>query len=113
VCKNLEVQHPLGAEIWLSEKSALGWVQFDLQISVITGPEHGTWLRSTVQLGMSTKQDFQVIYSSRDRSAGKQHEPLYSRHHRLERSGDTFSKQKRVRLQYSYKSVGHAENVWS
>jgi len=49
---------------------------------------------------MSTKQVFQAVYSMRARSARKQHEPSYSRNHRLERS-HTFSKQKRVRPQYS------------
>ena len=62
------------------------------------------------QLGLSTKHVFQAKYSTRARHTGKQHDPPHSRNHRLERS-HTFSKQKRVRPQYSYKIVGHAENA--
>ena len=39
MCKNFGDQHPLGAEIWSSEKSRFGWVWFHIEISVISGPK--------------------------------------------------------------------------
>ena len=38
-CKNLGVQHPLGAEIGSFEKCALGGYEFHIEISKVTGPK--------------------------------------------------------------------------